>query len=134
MLDPTVHSSTCADKSLSVQIEVINISGVVYNIIVEDYKEILEQSIDGRIIIANYKKETKLNRQLRSKLVDVIITHLMSLFCSEQGWFAPESGRKLSSLIALKWRRGTRTRDTTCLCGSLGGVFSALVVLGILLS
>ena len=47
----------------------------------QNYKDILEQSIDGRIIVANYKKDTRLNKQLRSKLVDLIITHLMSLFC-----------------------------------------------------
>jgi hypothetical protein len=54
------------------------------DIFVQDYKKILENSIDGRIIIANYNKQSKLNRQLRSKLVDVIITHLMSLFCCNQ--------------------------------------------------
>ncbi|XP_036148758.1 uncharacterized protein LOC105835274 isoform X2 [Monomorium pharaonis] len=69
--DPVAHES----KDLDIK-----------NVYSLDYKKILEQSIDGRIIIANYKKEVKLNRQLRSKLVDVIITKLMSLFYSnEQG-------------------------------------------------
>ncbi|XP_024887759.1 uncharacterized protein LOC112464792, partial [Temnothorax curvispinosus] len=56
----------------------------IKNVYSLDYKKILEESIDGRIIIANYKKEIKLNRQLRSKLVDVIVTKLMSLFYSDK--------------------------------------------------